>query len=535
MSYVGIDAQGARALGLALQDTAGRVDDVRRSVSDAAVLSDLGSEVAVELARVLDRYMTTAAGLTGKAAEAEQRITDPRATAAGLRASVDAPSPAISGLLGFAGPTDVRQPLVTRAVSLEGDAEAFAPLAALVLASDGSGRGGDDRGMVPLADDASVAPRSLIHLAGWEPSAQEPPDPPNLLGAPRESPQKEAVIPSLDELLGSNTFSVRGFLPTSGLGGGFSYSENLFYRSLTLSFGLGVGGSLSWSGDQPSDHFVAGLEFRRAYGNSFPLPRGWEDWYQFTSASGQFITSTDHAALAKVSGAVKYDPLKLQAGGWASYGFGPATNWQRTVDWGLDTEKLSFKSETSLTFFLTIPLGPPLVSPYPPGWPDETLTGGWIPGDRPPVGEPPSWPYVPGTLMEQNPGEMTRRLPVLPDWEPAAPVEAPTGPRPEDTLFGPLWTPPETPAPLKAPSGPRPEDTLTGRVSAVSPLESPALAATPVGFVPVTFDPDAVWNAGLDDAWTSEGEDDYSDVDTQDVADDGWDFDYVPVQDSLWA
>ncbi len=112
VSYVGIDTQGARALGQVLQETAGRVDGVRRSVSAALDLADLDSQVPAELARVQDGFTTLATGVTDKAALAEQFAIDPQRTAASLGAPVDTLGAVISGLLGFAGPSDLRQVLV---------------------------------------------------------------------------------------------------------------------------------------------------------------------------------------------------------------------------------------------------------------------------------------------------------------------------------------------------------------------------------------------------------------------------------------
>ena len=112
VSYVAIDTQGARALGQVLQETAGRVDDVRRRVSVALGLADLDSQVPAQLAVVQDGFATLAAGVTDKAALAEQFVLDPQSTAASLGAPVDQLSAVLSGLLGFAGPADLRAVLL---------------------------------------------------------------------------------------------------------------------------------------------------------------------------------------------------------------------------------------------------------------------------------------------------------------------------------------------------------------------------------------------------------------------------------------
>jgi hypothetical protein len=112
VSYVGIDTQGARALGQLLRDTAVQVDGVRRSVSAALNQADLSSQVPAQLALVQDGLTTLGTGITDKAALAEQFAKDPQGTAARLGAPVDALGVAISGLLGFAGPADLRTVLV---------------------------------------------------------------------------------------------------------------------------------------------------------------------------------------------------------------------------------------------------------------------------------------------------------------------------------------------------------------------------------------------------------------------------------------
>jgi hypothetical protein len=112
VSYVGIDTQGARALGQALQDTAGRIDGVRRDVTVALDLADLASQVPAQLAQVHDGVTVLGAGVTDKATLAEQYALDPVGTAARLGAPVDVLGVAISGLLGFAGPADLRGVLV---------------------------------------------------------------------------------------------------------------------------------------------------------------------------------------------------------------------------------------------------------------------------------------------------------------------------------------------------------------------------------------------------------------------------------------
>src|SRR5262249_45170500 len=112
VSYVEIDTQGARALGQVLQDTAVRVDDVRRSVSAALDMADLASDAPAQLARVHDGFTSLATGVTDKAALAEQYTVDPSGTAAQLGAPVDTLGSALSGLLGFTGPADLRAVLV---------------------------------------------------------------------------------------------------------------------------------------------------------------------------------------------------------------------------------------------------------------------------------------------------------------------------------------------------------------------------------------------------------------------------------------
>jgi hypothetical protein len=108
MAYVGIDTQGARALGQVLRDTATRADTVRRQTVAALNVADLSSQAPLQLSLVQEGLATLGAGVIDKADLAERFAVDPQRTSQSLGASAAEVSGAIAGLLGFAGPRDLR-------------------------------------------------------------------------------------------------------------------------------------------------------------------------------------------------------------------------------------------------------------------------------------------------------------------------------------------------------------------------------------------------------------------------------------------
>ena len=112
MTFIGIDVRGARALGLVLQDMAGRAEVARREVSVALHMSDQASQVLLELSVVQDGFRNLGNGIVDKANLAERFIADPQGTAASMGAPVEALGPALTGLLGFAGPRTLRSVLI---------------------------------------------------------------------------------------------------------------------------------------------------------------------------------------------------------------------------------------------------------------------------------------------------------------------------------------------------------------------------------------------------------------------------------------
>ena len=108
MAYVAIDTRGARELGQALRDTAMRIDTIRREVSVALNLADLDSQVPIQLSVAQDGFTTLGTGVLEKAGLAEKFVESPQQMAQSLGAPVDALSTALTGLLGVAGPSDLR-------------------------------------------------------------------------------------------------------------------------------------------------------------------------------------------------------------------------------------------------------------------------------------------------------------------------------------------------------------------------------------------------------------------------------------------
>ncbi|GIJ31625.1 hypothetical protein [Micromonospora sediminimaris] len=112
MAYVGIDSQGARALGGVLRDTATRAETVRRQVVGALNLAELTSQAPLQLALVQDGFTTLGTGVIDKADLAEQFAIDPRGVATSLGATTAELGSVLGALLGFAGPRDLRTILV---------------------------------------------------------------------------------------------------------------------------------------------------------------------------------------------------------------------------------------------------------------------------------------------------------------------------------------------------------------------------------------------------------------------------------------
>ncbi|MBB5481037.1 hypothetical protein [Micromonospora parathelypteridis] len=108
MTYVEIDIQGARALGQVLRDTATRTETVRRQTLAALKIAELTGQAPLQLALVQDGFATLGTGINGKADLAERFTIDPRGTATTLGATEADLGGALSTLLGFAGPRDLR-------------------------------------------------------------------------------------------------------------------------------------------------------------------------------------------------------------------------------------------------------------------------------------------------------------------------------------------------------------------------------------------------------------------------------------------
>jgi hypothetical protein len=108
MAYVGIDTQGVRQLGEALQEAAARADGVRREVAVALDLADLASDVPARIGVVEDGFATLGAGVLDKAELAERFLADPQGTSASLAVPEAALGATLSGLLGMAGATELR-------------------------------------------------------------------------------------------------------------------------------------------------------------------------------------------------------------------------------------------------------------------------------------------------------------------------------------------------------------------------------------------------------------------------------------------
>lgn len=112
MAYVGIDAQGARALSEVLRDTATRAETVRRQTVGALKLADLTSQAPLQLGLAQDGFATLGAGLANKADLAEQFTVDPQRLSQSLGVPVDDLRAAITAMVGLRGPTDVRAVLI---------------------------------------------------------------------------------------------------------------------------------------------------------------------------------------------------------------------------------------------------------------------------------------------------------------------------------------------------------------------------------------------------------------------------------------
>ena len=112
MTFVGIDTRGARALGQVLLDMATAVENARREVSIALHMSDQASQVLLEMSVVQEGFRNLGTGIVDKANLAEQFTADPQGTAAAMGVPVDALRPVLTGLLGFAGPRELRSILV---------------------------------------------------------------------------------------------------------------------------------------------------------------------------------------------------------------------------------------------------------------------------------------------------------------------------------------------------------------------------------------------------------------------------------------
>ncbi|GFJ86723.1 hypothetical protein [Phytohabitans rumicis] len=112
MSYVAIDIEGARRVGLSLVDVSGRAEETRQRVLGALTVADLDSTAPALLATVQDGLATLGKGIIEKADLAGRFTVDARGTATALGAPVDQLGAALTGLLGFARPTDLRSVFV---------------------------------------------------------------------------------------------------------------------------------------------------------------------------------------------------------------------------------------------------------------------------------------------------------------------------------------------------------------------------------------------------------------------------------------
>ena len=111
MGFVGIDVEGARQVGLVMREASGDAEESRRRTMEALTLAELSSDVPQRLAKIADGLATFGKGVTEKADLAASFTVDPKGVAAGLNTPVENVKAAISGLLGFSGPSDLRSVL----------------------------------------------------------------------------------------------------------------------------------------------------------------------------------------------------------------------------------------------------------------------------------------------------------------------------------------------------------------------------------------------------------------------------------------
>ncbi|GIH07661.1 hypothetical protein Rhe02_57280 [Rhizocola hellebori] len=167
MAYVGLDIRGVRDLAKVLADTATRAETIRRESVGALKLADLPSQVPVQLALVQDGFSRLASGVADKAGLAEQFTLDPQRIASGLGVSAEQLGMAITDLIGFGGPVDLRAVLAGLAPP-GADPELDAALARLSPAVLPALLAGQRPELVPeqVADLRTVALRLGIEHAG---------------------------------------------------------------------------------------------------------------------------------------------------------------------------------------------------------------------------------------------------------------------------------------------------------------------------------------------------------------------------------
>jgi hypothetical protein len=108
MGFVAIDTQGARRLGGALGDAAAGAEQTRRAVINALSIAELKSLAPSQIAIVQEGLQKLGAGVIEKAQLAERFTVDPKGVAAGLDAPVAELASALTGLVGFTGPSSLR-------------------------------------------------------------------------------------------------------------------------------------------------------------------------------------------------------------------------------------------------------------------------------------------------------------------------------------------------------------------------------------------------------------------------------------------
>ncbi|MDY7084203.1 MAG: hypothetical protein SYR96_03765 [Actinomycetota bacterium] len=111
MAFVGIDTEGARALGVTLQDAAERTEDTRRQAVTALALADMTSQAPSQLALVQESLSKVGTGVIEKADLADRFTVAPQQTAASMGTTATDLGGAITGLLGFSGPRSLRDVL----------------------------------------------------------------------------------------------------------------------------------------------------------------------------------------------------------------------------------------------------------------------------------------------------------------------------------------------------------------------------------------------------------------------------------------